>query len=94
MNKAQLVTAIAENANLSTGQADKVLDAMLNGIVDTLVNGQDVSLVGFGRFGTKARAARKGRNPQTGNEILIEASNVPYFKAGKELKEQVDTSEG
>lgn len=93
MNKAQLVSTIAEHADLSVTQAEKALAATLDSIVNTLAEGGAVSIVGFGSFGTKTRAARKGRNPQTGAEMQINAANIPYFKAGKGLKEQVDTTE-
>lgn len=92
MNKSQLISTIAENANISVSESEKLLAATLDGIVETLTRGDSVSLVGFGSFGVRKRAARKVRNPQTGNEMLINAAIVPYFKAGKGLKEQVDTS--
>src|ERR1700733_13392678 len=91
MNKAQLVSAIANSVDLSQAQAEKVVDATLEGILETLINGDHVSLVGFGNFGTKKRAARKVKNPQTGAQMQIAATIVPFFKAGKNLKEAVDT---
>lgn len=91
MNKSQLIAHIAEHSELSIAKAEKALAAMLNGIEVTLTNGDSVSLVGFGNFGVKKRAARKVRNPQTGQEMQIKAAIVPFFKAGKGLKEQVDT---
>jgi DNA-binding protein HU-beta len=93
MNKAQLIASIAENADLSVTKAEKALSAMLDGIVDTLVNGGNVSLVGFGSFGVKQRAARKVKNPLTGKEMMINAATVPFFKVGKNLKETVASNE-
>ncbi|HEX2548796.1 MAG TPA: HU family DNA-binding protein [Gammaproteobacteria bacterium] len=91
MNKSQLISTIAEGAGLPVNKAEKTLAATLNCIVETLTQGGSVSLVGFGNFGVKTRAARKVRNPKTGEEMVIEESVVPFFKAGKGLKEQVDT---
>ncbi len=91
MNKSQLIAYIAEKSELAIAKSEKVLAAMLSGIEMTLTKGDGVSLVGFGNFGVKKRAARKVRNPQTGQEMQIKAAVVPYFKAGKALKEEVDT---
>jgi DNA-binding protein HU-beta len=93
MNKSQLISAIADKAELSLASAEKALLAVLNSIVDTLVKEEAVSLVGFGTFGVKKRAARKVRNPRTGQEMMIKAATVPYFKAGKNLKDSVDGKE-
>ncbi len=90
MNKSELVDAIASGAGLSKADAGKALDATVAAITDSLKGGEQVSLVGFGTFAVKARAARTGRNPQTGKEIQIAASNVPGFKAGKALKDAVN----
>lgn len=90
MNKAQLISAIAEANGIPLAQAEKVVDATLDGILETLVKGENVTLVGFGNFGVKKRAARKVKNPQTGIEMMIAAAIVPFFKAGKNLKEAVD----
>ena len=87
MNKSELVAAIAAGADLSKADAGKALDATIDAITGALKAGDSVALVGFGTFGVKARAARTGRNPQTGKEIQIAASNVPGFKAGKALKD-------
>ena len=87
MNKSELVAAIAAGADLSKADAGKALDATIDAITGALKGGDSVALVGFGTFGVKARAARTGRNPQTGQEIQIAASNVPGFKAGKALKD-------
>jgi DNA-binding protein HU-beta len=90
MNKSQLVSTIADSASMSIVEAEKTLSAILECIQDSLVQGDSVSLIGFGTFGVKKRAARKIRNPQTGKEMMINAATVPSFKAGKGLKEQVD----
>ena len=90
MNKGELVEAVAAAAGLSRAEAGKAVDATLDAITGTLKNGGSVSLVGFGTFSVKARAARMGRNPRTGEAIQIAASNVPGFKAGKGLKDAVN----
>ena len=89
MNKAELVNAIAETAALSKKDAEKALAVAISTITDTLAAGGKVQLVGFGTFETRQRAARKGKNPQTGAEVMIPAAKVPVFKAGKALKETV-----
>lgn len=89
MNKAELVTAIAANAELSKKDAEKALVATINIITKELANDSKVQLVGFGTFETRHREARKGKNPQTGAEVMIPAAKVPVFKAGKALKESV-----
>ncbi len=93
MNKSQLVSAIADKAEISQSKAEKALIAALDSIVSTLTKGEAVSLVGFGSFGVKKRAARKVRNPRTGQEMLIKEAVVPFFKAGKNLKDVVDSKE-
>jgi DNA-binding protein HU-beta len=90
MNKGELVDAVASSAGLSRADAAKAVDATLDAIQGTLASGGGVSLVGFGTFSVKARAARMGRNPRTGEAIQIAASNVPGFKAGKGLKDAVN----
>ncbi len=87
MNKGQLIDKIAEGADITKASAGRALDALIAGVTSELADGGDVALVGFGSFKVSARAARKGRNPQTGAEIQIVASNVPSFKAGKALKD-------
>lgn len=87
MNKGQLVDKIAESADVTKASAGRVLDSIISEVTTELANGGDVALVGFGTFKVSARAARKGRNPQTGEEIQIAASNAPSFKAGKALKD-------
>ncbi len=91
MNKSDLVAKIAEKIDISASKAEEILSALLEGIMKTLKQGETVTLVGFGRFGIKKRAARKVRNPRTGAEMMVKAKLVPFFKAGKELKETVDS---
>lgn len=90
MNKAELVDSVASAANLSKADAGRAVDAVLGSITSSLQGEQQVSIVGFGTFSVKHRAARAGRNPRTGETIQIAASNVPGFKAGKALKEAVN----
>jgi DNA-binding protein HU-beta len=90
VNKTDLIDAIASAADLSKADAGRALDAVVDSITDSLKKGDPVSLVGFGTFQVKHRAAREGRNPQTGATIQIRASNVPSFKAGKALKDAVN----
>jgi nucleoid DNA-binding protein len=90
MNKSQLVEHIAQTADISKAKADAALNAIIEGISDTLSSGDEVVLIGFGTFKVNQRAARTGRNPKTGEEIQISAANVPAFKAGKALKEAVN----
>ena len=88
MVKADLVAKVAETG-LTKKQAAEVVDCILDSIKGALAKGDKVSLIGFGTFGVKKRAAREGRNPRTGNKIKIKAKNVPSFKAGKGLKDAV-----
>ena len=90
MNKSELIDAIASSADLSKASAGRALDAVVESVTDALKGGDSVSLVGFGVFSVKERAARTGRNPQTGEEIQIKAAKVPSFKAGKALKDAVN----
>ncbi len=90
MNKSELIEAIAACADLSKVSASSALDATLKTIEEVLSKGDQVTLVGFGTFAVKKRAARTGRNPQTGAEIQIKAAKVPSFKAGKSLKDAVN----
>ena len=90
MNKSELIDAVASSADLSKAAATKAVDAVLDTVTNTLKNGEQVTLVGFGTFEVRARAARAGRNPQTGETINIKASNAPAFKAGKALKDAVN----
>ena len=89
MNKAELIEAIASNAKLSKADAKKALDGFIETTTKALKKGDRVALVGFGSFSVTKRAARKGRNPQTGKEIQIKAKNVVRFKAGAELQGKV-----
>ena len=89
MNKAELIAAVAEKAELSKKDSEKAVNAALDVITEALTKGDKVQLVGFGAFDVKTRAARIGRNPQTKKEIEIPASKVPQFKAGKALKDAV-----
>lgn len=89
MNKAELVEAIASEAKLTKADAKKALDAFVNATSKALKKGDRISLVGFGSFSVAKRAARKGRNPQTGKEIKIAAKKVVKFKAGSELAKKV-----
>ena len=91
MNKTELIDAIAAAADLPKASAARALDAVIDSVTDSLKKGDQVSLVGFGTFSVKHRNARAGRNPQTGATIQIKASNVPSFKAGKALKEAVNS---
>ena len=90
MNKGELIDSVAGSAGLSRADATKAVDGVLGAIQSTLAGGGAVGLVGFGTFQVKARAARMGRNPRTGEAIHIKASNVPGFKAGKGLKDAVN----
>jgi DNA-binding protein HU-beta len=90
VNKSELIDAIATSADLSKAAASNALDATLTAIEEALAKGDQVTLVGFGTFSVKERAARTGRNPQTGEEIQISAAKVPSFKAGKGLKDAVN----
>lgn len=89
MNKAELVASVAEKTDLTKKEAEKVVTEVFASIEEALANGDRVQLVGFGTFEVKERAARVGRNPRTGEQIEIEATKVPVFKAGKALKEAV-----
>lgn len=90
MNKAELIDAVAEGADLSKASASRAVDSFVAAVTGALQKGDQVALVGFGTFSVKARAARTGRNPRTGEAIQIKASNNPGFKAGKALKEAVN----
>ncbi|MBQ0754118.1 MAG: HU family DNA-binding protein [Gammaproteobacteria bacterium] len=90
MNKSELIDAIAAAADLSKADAGRALDATIESVTGALKSGDSVSLVGFGTFAVKQRAAREGRNPQTGKTIQIAAATVPGFKAGKALKDAVN----
>lgn len=90
MNKAELIDSIADGASLSKADAKRALDAFIDATGGALKKGDKVALVGFGTFSVSKRAARKGRNPQTGKEINIAAKNVVKFKAGSDLSGSVN----
>jgi DNA-binding protein HU-beta len=92
MNKGELVDAIAERAAVTKKDADAIVSAMVDTIMDTLASGEKVTLVGFGTFEVRDRAAREGRNPQTGKALKIPATKVPAFSAGKLFKDKVADS--
>ncbi|WP_161877959.1 HU family DNA-binding protein [Alkalibacterium sp. MB6] len=88
-NKAELIEKVAASAELTKKDATAAVEAVFETIKETLADGEKVQIIGFGNFEVRDRAARKGRNPQTGEEIQIPASKVPAFKAGKALKDAV-----
>ena len=90
MTKSELIDAIAEKAGLSKTDATKALAATLESVTDALKSGEKVALIGFGTFSVSPRAARTGKNPQTGEAIAIPASNAAKFKAGQQLKDAVN----
>ena len=90
MNKAEFVNAMAEQTGLSKKDSEAAINAFVNIVSDELVKKEKVSLIGFGTFETRERAAREGRNPRTKETITIPASTVPVFKAGKEFKDRVN----
>ncbi|MDP3333412.1 MAG: HU family DNA-binding protein [Methylococcaceae bacterium] len=94
MNKSELIDAIAESAGLTKADAGRALDGFLSAVTSALKDSdpdkRSVALVGFGTFSVKERAERKGRNPQTGEEITIKSAKIPSFKAGKSLKDAVN----
>lgn len=89
MNKTDLVSVVAEKAQMTKKDAEKALSAVLDSVGEALAKGDKVQLVGFGTFEVRSRAARTGRNPLTGEEIKIPAAKVPAFKPGKALKDAV-----
>lgn len=89
MNKAELIDAVAVSADISKAAAGRAIDGMTAAVSTALKNDDSVTLVGFGTFSVRDRAARKGRNPQTGEEIDIKAAKLPVFKAGKTLKDAI-----
>ncbi len=90
MNKTELVDQMADTADISKAAAGRALDGMVEAITKALKDGEQVSIIGFGSFTVRERAARTGRNPQTGATIAIKASRNPSFKAGKALKDAVN----
>ena len=90
MNKTELIEAMAESADISKAAASRALDGMVEAITNAVKGGDTVSIIGFGTFSVRERAARTGRNPKTGQEIQIAASKSPAFKAGKAFKDAVN----
>ncbi|GEK58784.1 MULTISPECIES: HU family DNA-binding protein [Marinococcus] len=90
MNKTDLINAVSDQAELSKKDASKAVDAVFDSITETLKKGDKIQLVGFGSFEVRERAARKGRNPQTGAEIKIPSTKNPAFRPGKQLKDAVN----
>jgi len=90
VNKTELIDAVAESADISKAAANRAVDTVLDSITQALKAGDQVTLVGFGSFQVKERAARTGRNPRTGEPLQIAAAKVPSFKAGKALKDAVN----
>ena len=88
-NKQELIAKVAESAELTKKDAEKAVNAVFASVSEFLAKGEKVQLIGFGTFETRERAAREGRNPQTGDAIKIAATTVPAFKAGKALKDAV-----
>ena len=91
MNKSELIAALAEKTDVSKKDAEKALNAFVDAVSASLAKGEKVQLIGFGTFDVKKRPARTARNPRTGAEIKIAASKAPAFKAGKALKDKVNT---
>lgn len=90
MNKTELVAKIAEGAELTKAEAARALKSFEETVTETMKSGEKISIIGFGSFETSQRAARTGRNPQTGKEIQIPEATIPKFKAGKSLKDSVN----
>jgi len=90
MNKSELIAAVANKANLTKADAGRIIDGFTSEVSNSLSNGEPVTLIGFGTFEVRDRAARAGRNPRTGEAIQIKASKNPAFKAGKALKNAVN----
>jgi len=90
MNKTELIDSVAETADLSKADAGRAVDAVISSVTKALKSGDSVTVVGFGTFQVRERAARSGRNPKTGDTIQINASKNPAFKAGKALKDAVN----
>jgi len=90
VNKTELIDQIADKSDVSKAAAGRALDAVINSVIETLSDGDQVTLVGFGTFSVRDRAARIGRNPKTGEAIQIKAAKVPSFKAGKAFKDALN----
>ena len=94
MTKADLVDDVANAAELTKKDAERLVEIVFESIIDSLNQGEKIELRGFGSFRVRSRGARRGRNPKTGEPVSIPAKRVPYFKAGKELKELINQSSG
>jgi integration host factor subunit beta len=92
MTKAELVDEIAQKADLTRKHSEVIVDAVFSSIVEALQGGDKIELRGFGSFRVRHRASRTGRNPKTGDSVLVPAKKVPYFKPGKELRELINRS--
>lgn len=90
MNKAELIATMADKTELSKKDAEKALNAFIDTVTDELKNGDRIQLIGFGTFEVSERAERTGRNPRSGKEMVIPASKIPKFKAGKALKDAIN----
>lgn len=90
MNKSELIEAVAETGDLTKAAAARAVDGVIDAVTSALSRGDQVTLIGFGTFSVRNRAARTGRNPQTGEKMAIKASKIPSFKAGKALKDAVN----
>jgi DNA-binding protein HU-beta len=90
MNKGEFISAVAESAEMTKADAERAVEALFKVVKKALKSGDSISLVGFGTFSVRKRAARTGRNPRTGDTIKIKASKVPAFKAGKGLKDAIN----
>jgi len=90
MNKQELIASMSTKSGLTKKDSEKALNALINSIQEAIEKGDKVQLIGFGTFEVRARGERKGRNPQTREEIIIPATKVPVFKAGKEFKERIN----
>ena len=91
MTKAELVDEVSKNSDLNKKDAEVIVQTVLDSIVDSLKGGEKVELRGFGSFRLRNRAARKGRNPRTGETVFVPAKRVPYFKPGKDLKDLINS---
>ena len=91
MTKADLIDEVAKNSDLSKKDAEVIVQAVLDSIVESLKNGGKVELRGFGSFRLRERTSRQGRNPKTGEKVFVPAKKVPYFKPGKDLKELINS---
>ena len=91
MTKADLIDEVARSSELSKKDAEVIVQAVLDSIIDSLKGGKKVELRGFGSFRLRERASREGRNPKTGEKVFVPAKKVPYFKPGKELKELINS---